>query len=191
MKESSLEVSVISYSETVTSQFTYDYCKSNTPTQKEVWDSWNKIFIKLIEEEKDLDGSISIQHCLSVLDNTTIDIAFDKKKLTYSLEQDLDILDINKRSFLVMMRFLPAFYQTSQESKKNVHLYIDSNSMMGVKVFESNDVSLDLLFKSDGEILFTFLDSSDGLTRVSGSSFLTNYLSNSRKINKLFKLISD
>jgi hypothetical protein len=167
--------------------------KRHTSDSQEVWDSWNKVFLSILHRYS------------SILSHTDAPLS-DVKKIaseiprTYSVwskinqieselfdEEDSLSCHVNVKSFVSMIRFLPVL----DDRYKELSFYFNetSNSFGFVLAKNSNSKQrLDLRFKDNGEILFSFVDGSEGFSRISGTSFLTDYLSNSSKIKKIINL---
>lgn len=167
--------------------------KKSAADSREAWESWNNVFISILQRNKEL------------LSHTDVLFAEVKKiaseiPRTYSVwskinqienelfdDEDLALCQVNLKSFISMIRFLPVI----EDKCKDLSFYFNESSKSFGFILSKNTQSkqrLDLRFKENGEILFSFVDGVEGFSRISGSSYLTDYLSNSSKIKKIINL---
>lgn len=170
-----------------------DCKKKPLPDSKEAWDSWNGVFISILHNNQYLFGRSEV--LLSEIKKIAAEIP-----RTYAVwskinqiedelfdDEDLANCHVNVKSFFSMIRFLPAI----EDKSKELSFYFNEDSRsFGFVLAKSAHAKqrLDLRFKDNGEILFSFIDGAEGFSRISGTSYLTDYLSNSSKIRKIINL---
>lgn len=96
---------------------------------------------------------------------------------------------VSVKSLFCMLRFLPILEEKSDELSFDLDDETGRFSVSLVaQVRDGVNKTLDLVFNDDGEILFTFIEGGQGFSRISGSSYLTDYLINSSKFRKLINI---
>lgn len=159
---------------------------------KRLWDDWNLAFIPLIRAYSDLLGSekLPLSGLSQVLNDIPCTYAMRTRfqNMWYELG-DEEGQTVNPKSLFCMLRFLPALELKQSE----LGFFLDEDTgRLGVNI--SQDVAnehrktLDLVFNENGEVHFTFIEGGEGYSRISGSSYLTDYLVNSSKFRKLINI---
>lgn len=165
---------------------------SRTVEDAEVWGEWNKIVVGLIQKYSGLFENRS--YCSSALRSM-----FSEIPRYYSLRERLLDIDnelgedadagLNLRSVVCMLRFLPIL----EEKSDFLDFFVDEGSgRLGVSlvesISESSKKTLDLQFNENGEISYSFMEGGEGFSRISGTSYLTDYLVNSYKFRKIINI---
>ncbi|VXC65840.1 hypothetical protein PSEUDO8Z_160053 [Pseudomonas sp. 8Z] len=157
---------------------------------EERWKEWNRILLGLISRlEENLGRSKQSFADISKVANEVPDFYKIKMRLKniqneVSLPDDAAEASPSLKSFFCMIRFMPIL----EENSKDLGFYLSGENRFGVTIHKKKK-TLDVLFKEDGEMYFSYADSEEGVSRISGTSFLTNYLSNSKKIRKIFNIM--
>lgn len=154
------------------------------------WDEWNNEFISIISKIQDqLREELASFECIQNI-ASRIPNHYSLKSRLEHIRGEVDVDEegeatANVKSFLCMLRFVPIL----QEKQRNIGFYVNESKRFGITLGEGVGFkSLDLLFKEDGEVYFSYMERGDGISRVSGSSYLTEYLVNSKKVRKIFNL---
>lgn len=155
------------------------------------WGEWNADFIRLLSGVRsDLENDIV---SFAVIRNIAAHVpdGYSLKSRLENIESEVsqdenEIYEVNVKSFLNMLRFMPVL----QEKQRNIGFYMNETKRFGITLGEggAGKKTLDLLFKENGEVYFSYMDMDEGISRISGSSYLTDYLSNSKKVRKIFNL---
>lgn len=158
-----------------------------------LWDSWALVLVDIIGKSsemlaKDIVALDSLQQIADAVPDT---YGAFKARLA-NIDDELSCSDEEKplvsfKSFVSFLRFVPAF----QEKIDDIGFYLNADTKrLGLTLSrrDSENKTLDILFKEDGEIFFSYMEESDGFSRISGSSYLTEYLSNSCKIKKILNI---
>lgn len=167
--------------------------KKPAPDSQEVWDSWNNYFLQILNKNSCLLKKDMV--VFSELKKITADVP-----KCYSVWSKLDQIEselfdddqaatdeVSVKSFICMLRFLPVL----EARQKDLSFYLNEKTkIFGFVITKSarSKQRLDMRFRGNGEILFSFIDGLEGFSRISGTSYLTDYLSNSSKIRKIINL---
>lgn len=178
----------------ITSYYTIDSIKQpSSPADDYIWSGWNQIMLMLIQRNTKFFAqqmhSISAVKCIfeEIPENYTL---LSRLK---NLEAELGISryanSLNVKSLFSLLRFLPIL----EEKSTDLSLDVDDETgrfcvSFAAQVGEGAKKTLDLVFTDDGEILFTYIEGGQGYSRISGSSYLTDYLVNSNKFRKLMNI---
>ncbi|WP_162996121.1 hypothetical protein [Pseudomonas putida] len=163
-----------------------------TVEDDKVWSEWNELVVKLIHKYSVLFESTS--HCSASLKNLFSEIpkAYSLRSRLLDIENEVGEepdLVLNSRSVLCMLRFLPIL----EEKASSLDFFVDEDSgRLGVSLAEALSVNskktLDLQFSENGEISYSFMEGGEGYSRISGTSYLTDYLVNSYKFRKIINI---
>lgn len=157
-----------------------------------VWLEWNGLIVGLLRKYGALlDGASHLSSSLKVMFGE-IPEAYSIRERLLDIENELGeegAVGLNVRSVFCMLRFLPIL----EEKCSCLDFFVDEDSgRLGVslveKISEDSKKTLDLQFNESGEISFSFMEGGEGFSRVSGTSFLTEYLVNSYKFRKLINI---
>ncbi|WP_122408128.1 hypothetical protein [Pseudomonas viridiflava] len=157
-----------------------------------MWEEWNLTFISLIRDQADwlvLD-KVPLCRLSEILNSVPCSQPMSSrfKNMWYELGEE-DGQEVSPRSLFCMLRFLPAL----EQKESQIGFFLDEETgRFGVNLSErldgNNKKTLDLVFNENGEVYFTFIEGGDGYSRISGSSYLTDYLVNSSKFRKLINI---
>lgn len=159
---------------------------------KKIWDEWNQTFISLIRDYGEWLGleKVPLSGLSRVLDEIPCSFTLHTrfKNMWYELGEDED-QSVSPKSLMCMLRFLPAL----EQKESQIGFFLDEETgRLGINISQRlNDEhrkTLDLVFNESGEVYFTFIEGGEGYSRISGSSYLTDYLVNSSKIHKLINI---
>lgn len=169
-------------------------CKKRpAPDSQEIWDLWNQSFLQILSRNSSLlnKGLVSFSDLKTITDEVPKCYSVWSKLQRFEselLEDEAQIDDkVSIKSFLCMLRFLPVL----EARQKDLSFYLNEKTKSFGFVLTKSARSkqrLDLRFRENGEILFSFIDGIEGFSRISGTSYLTDYLSNSSKIRKIINL---
>lgn len=183
------------YEDVVTEYYVIEAKKASPILRDESaeWDDWAKSLVSIISAFAD-------HLTADVVDVSVVRQVFDHIPQSYSAVKDkiLNIegevfcdydssTQVSFKSFVSMLRFVPAL----EDKIPNIGFYVNEQSKrFGLTLTKKDreNKTLDLLFKEDGEIFFSYMDEGEGYSRISGSSYLTEYLSNSCKIRKILNI---
>lgn len=190
------ETNSLSENSLLTTYATIDAVKeSGDSAEKSKWILWNSQLLELLSEYgkclgdepvylsslRDVFKKIPSHYCIS--------------SRFQNLESELGGRDVDfkvsAKSLFCMLRFLPLIEEKNREVYFNLD---DETGWFGISFSryiqnsEEDRKTLDVIFKDDGEIYFTFIEGGQGFSRISGSSFLTEYLVNSPKFRKILNI---
>lgn len=177
----------------VKSYYTIESHKRPSPhTDEHAWGGWNQILLMLIQRHSELftcqmHSVSSIKH---ILDEIPVGYSIRSRLKNLEMEIDAGCNDsVSVKSLFCMLRFLPILEEKSDELSFDLE---DETGRFCVSIAAQigggAQKTLDLVFSDDGEILFTFIEGGQGFSRISGSSYLTDYLINSNKFRKLINI---
>lgn len=178
-----------------TTYTTIEAVKESSDFSRDEWASWNSKLLDLIKIHKSLlvDENVCFSEITGLLQSISggdhISSRF-KSLETELCGGDAD-LKISAKSLFCMLRFLPFI----DERGDNLYFSLDDETgWFGISLsenlhgFHGQRKTLDVIFKDDGEIYFTFIEGGQGFSRISGSSYLTDYLVNSPKFRKILNI---
>lgn len=178
----------------VRSYYTVDSQKRPShQVDEHVWGGWNQTMLMLIQRYSNFFACQ--MHSISSVKRIFDEIPEGYKILSRlkNLEVEVGVSEcvasVNIKSLFSMLRFLPILEEKSNE------LSIDIDDETGrfcvsfaAQIGGGAKKTLDLVFTDEGEILFTYIEGGQGFSRISGSSYLTEYLVNSSKFRKLINI---
>lgn len=157
-----------------------------------IWDVWNRLVLELVQRYSDL-LRVNLKP-VSFFKDVFQDIPdrYAIRSRLLDLEYELGEEDqacVSARSIFCMLRYLPVL----DEKSDVLGFYLDDDTgHIGVSMVQYLDAdkkkTLDLVFKDDGEIFYSFIEGGQGFSRISGTSYLTDYLVNSYKFRKLINI---
>ncbi|MBC2680726.1 hypothetical protein [Pseudomonas baltica] len=169
------------------------YKRPSSTCESGIWDSWNKLMLDMLQKHAGLFESrvYRASDLRDLFDDIPSNYVLRSRLhlIECELESDDDAAPINVKSLFCMLRFLPLL----EEKHHELAFYLDDDSgQLGVSLVGhlkgGAKKTLDLVFKDDGEIFFTFMEGGEGFSRISGNSYLTDYLVNSYKFRKLINI---
>lgn len=156
------------------------------------WSEWNQILLMIIHRHSDFFACQvhSISSIERILDEIPGGYSIRSRLKNLGAEVGVErTAPVSVKSLFSMLRFLPILEEKSDD------LIFDLDDETGrfcvslaAQIAYDSKKTLDLVFTDDGEVLFTFIEGGQGFSRISGSSYLTDYLVNSSKFRKLINI---